>query len=127
MQEALASATDGDGDGALPRRARGACGGRMSQAGGAAPRYRYVLKSAIFFISTDYLSHRSGFQNMGIHEKKDFCGGDRYPGKKNWWKIWPKNGLKWPKIAKIWPKNGLKLLKFGLKMASNRLKSPKMA
>ena len=23
----------------------------------------------------------------------------------------PKNGLKWPKIAKIWPKNGLKLLK----------------
>ena len=42
----------------------------MSPAGGArgrgaAPRYRYVLKSAIFFISTDYLSHRSGFQNMG--------------------------------------------------------------
>ena len=70
MREALASATDGDGDGALPRRARGACGGRMSRAGGArgrgaAPRYRYVLKSAIFFISTDYLSHRSGFQNMG--------------------------------------------------------------
>jgi len=28
--------------------------------------------------------------------------------KKNWRQIWPKNGLKWPKIAKIWPKNGLK-------------------
>ena len=28
--------------------------------------------------------------------------------KKNWRKIWPKNGLKWPKIAKIWPNNGLK-------------------
>ena len=38
MREALASATDGDGDGALPRRARGACGGRMSQAGGARGR-----------------------------------------------------------------------------------------
>ena len=23
-------------------------------------------------------------------------------------KIWPKNGLKWPKIEKPWPKNGLK-------------------
>ena len=34
-----------------------------------------------------------------IHEKKDFCGGDGYLGKKNWRKIWPKNGLKWPKIA----------------------------
>ena len=34
--------------------------------------------------------------------------------KKNWQKIWPKNGLKSPKIAKIWPKmayNGLKLPK----------------
>ena len=40
-----------------------------------------------------------------IHGKKDLCGGD---GKKNWRKIWPKNGLKSPKIAKIWPKNGLK-------------------
>ena len=28
--------------------------------------------------------------------------------KKNCRKIWPKNGLKSPKIAKIWPKNGLK-------------------
>ena len=66
MREALDSATD-DQDGAPPRRARG---GPMGRAGGArgrgaAPRYRYVLKSAIFFISTDYLSHRSGFQNMG--------------------------------------------------------------
>ena len=26
-------------------------------------------------------------------------------------KIWPKNGLNWPKIAEIWPKNGLKLPK----------------
>ena len=31
--------------------------------------------------------------------------------KKNWQNIWPKNGLKSPKIAKIWPKNGLKLPK----------------
>ena len=28
---------------------------------------------------------------------------------KNLQKIWPKNGLKSPKIAKIWPKNGLKM------------------
>ena len=39
-----------------------------------------------------------------IHEKKDFCGGDGCLGKNNWRKIWPKIGLKLPKIAKIWPK-----------------------
>ena len=38
-----------------------------------------------------------------IHEKKELCGGDGFFGKKNW--------------RKIWPKNGLKLQKFGLKMA----------
>ena len=43
-----------------------------------------------------------------IHEKNEFCGGDGFFGKNNWRKIWPKNGLIWPKIAKIWPKNGLK-------------------
>ena len=42
-----------------------------------------------------------------IHEKKELCGGDGFFGKKNWRKIWPKNGLKSPKIAKICPKNGL--------------------
>ena len=62
MREALASATDGDGDGALPRRARGACGGRMSRAGGArgrgaAPRYRYVLKFQNCFF---YILHFQG-------------------------------------------------------------------
>ena len=31
-----------------------------------------------------------------IHEKKELCGGDGFFGKKNWGKIWPKNGLKWP-------------------------------
>ena len=46
-----------------------------------------------------------------IHAKTQFCGGDGYLDKKNWRKIWPKNGLKSPKIAKIWPKNGLKLPK----------------
>ena len=40
-----------------------------------------------------------------IHEKKELCGGDGFFGKKNW--------------RKIWPKNGLKLQKFGLKMAKN--------
>ena len=30
-----------------------------------------------------------------IHEKKDFCGGDGYLGKKNW----PKNGLNPPEMA----------------------------
>ena len=54
-----------------------------------------------------------------IHEKKDFCGGDGFFGKKKWRKIWPKNGLKWPKIAKIWPKIGPKW--------SKCLKWPKMA
>ena len=42
-----------------------------------------------------------------IHEKKELCGGDGFFGKKNWRKIWPKNGLKSPKIAKMaykWPK-----------------------
>ena len=62
MREALASATDGDGDGAPPRRARGACGGRMSRAGGArgrgaAPRYRYVLKFQNCFF---YILHFQG-------------------------------------------------------------------
>ena len=39
-----------------------------------------------------------------IHEKNEFCGGDGFFGKKNWQKIWPKNGLKGTKIAL----NGLK-------------------
>jgi len=34
-----------------------------------------------------------------IHPKNELCGGDGFFGKKNWWKIWPKIGLKWPKIA----------------------------
>ena len=32
-------------------------------------------------------------------QKNEFCGGDGYLGKKKWRKIWPKNGLKWPKMA----------------------------
>ena len=39
-----------------------------------------------------------------IHEKKDFCGGDGCLGNT----IDGKIGLKLAKIAKIWPKNGLK-------------------
>ena len=43
-----------------------------------------------------------------IHAKNEFCGGVGYLGKKNWQKIWPKNDLKLPKIAKNdlkWPRN----------------------
>ena len=39
------------------------------------------------------------YDNIIIHGKKDLCGGDGFFGKKNWRKIWPKNGLKWPKMA----------------------------
>jgi hypothetical protein len=48
-----------------------------------------------------------------IHEKKELCGGDGFFGKKNW--------------RKIWPKNGLKLQKFGLKMAKKCLKWAKIS
>ena len=41
-------------------------------------------------------------------KKRTFVAETVIWAKKNWQKIWPKNGLKWPKIAKIWPKNGLK-------------------
>ena len=36
---------------------------------------------------------------LSIHGKNEWCGGDSFFGKRNWRKIWPKNGLKWPKIA----------------------------
>ena len=39
---------------------------------------------------------------------RKIIGGKFGHEKNNWRKIWPKNGLKWPKIVKIWPKNGLK-------------------
>jgi hypothetical protein len=41
--------------------------------------------------------------------KKSDVAGMAFLAKNNWRKIWPKNGLKWPKIVKIWPKNCLKL------------------
>ena len=66
---------------------------------GILPRSSHYLKSTVVRSS-------SALQSP-IHEKKELCGGDGFFGKKNWRKIWPKNGLKWPKIAKIWPKNGL--------------------
>ena len=34
-----------------------------------------------------------------IKRKNELCGGDGFFGQKNWRKIWPKNGLKWPKDA----------------------------
>jgi len=42
----------------------------------------------------DYL--QTSRLQVDIHPKNEFCGWD---GKKNWRKIWPKNGLKLPKIA----------------------------
>ena len=41
--------------------------------------------------------------------KTSSVAGMAFLAKNNWRKIWPKNGLKWPKIVKIWPKNCLKL------------------
>ena len=40
--------------------------------------------------------------------KTSDVAGMAFLAKKNWRKIWPKNGQKSHKIAKIWPKNGLK-------------------
>ena len=53
-----------------------------------------VQKSVINCVSVFHIR-----EDEAIHEKKDFCGGDGYLGKKNWRKIWPKNGIKWPKMA----------------------------
>ena len=35
----------------------------------------------------------------GIHAKNEWCGEKDFFGKKNWRKIQPKKGIKWPKMA----------------------------
>ena len=61
----------------------------------------------------------SNFLQAYMRKTSDVAG-MAFLAKKTWRKIWPKNGLKLPKIAKIWPKNGLKWPKIaenGLKLA----------
>ena len=56
---------------------------------------------------TQYFSLSAKFEEISatdcppgtIHSKNEICGGYGYMDKKNWRKIWPKNGLKWPKNA----------------------------